>query len=237
MLDVHPPHQPAHTWKDFFIHIATIVIGLLIAVGLEQTVEWMHHRHQREQLQSQLVIEAQNNFELMKLDYIYFDQEAPILAALRKDAVGLHPSSTPHPVDLHTIIGAVETFYPDSPVWNTAKEGGVVALLPRRQAAFYDLVYTQQGLMTDEFHKYDQARAALGDFSLRYTVGPRQTLDLAGMSPDEARQYLILLANLQGELARFRAATDYAQGVTQMAAHGETDEEQAFRKIGVTQRH
>jgi len=27
MLDVHPPHKPAHTWRDFFIHIATIVIG------------------------------------------------------------------------------------------------------------------------------------------------------------------------------------------------------------------
>ena len=25
MLDVHPPHEAAHTWKDFFIHIATIV--------------------------------------------------------------------------------------------------------------------------------------------------------------------------------------------------------------------
>jgi len=23
MLDVHPPHEAAHTWKDFFIHIAT----------------------------------------------------------------------------------------------------------------------------------------------------------------------------------------------------------------------
>ena len=39
MLDVHPPHEAAHSWKDFFIHIATIVVGLLIAVSFEQTVE------------------------------------------------------------------------------------------------------------------------------------------------------------------------------------------------------
>jgi hypothetical protein len=38
MLDVHPPHEAVHTWKDFCIHIIAIVIGLLIAVGLEQTV-------------------------------------------------------------------------------------------------------------------------------------------------------------------------------------------------------
>ena len=37
MLDVHAPHESIHTWKSFFIHIATIVIGLFIAVGLEQT--------------------------------------------------------------------------------------------------------------------------------------------------------------------------------------------------------
>jgi hypothetical protein len=46
MLDVHPAHHAASTWRDFFIHIATIVLGLLIAVGLEQTVEYIHHRHQ-----------------------------------------------------------------------------------------------------------------------------------------------------------------------------------------------
>jgi hypothetical protein len=30
MLDVHPPHHAATTWRDSFVHIATIVIGLLV---------------------------------------------------------------------------------------------------------------------------------------------------------------------------------------------------------------
>src|ERR1700734_2390481 len=38
-LDVHAPHQSVHSWRDFFVHIATIAVGLLIAVGLEQTIE------------------------------------------------------------------------------------------------------------------------------------------------------------------------------------------------------
>jgi hypothetical protein len=50
MLDVHLPHQAARSWKDFFVHIATICVGVLIAVALEQTVEAVHHHHQREQL-------------------------------------------------------------------------------------------------------------------------------------------------------------------------------------------
>ena len=46
MIEVHPPHENVHTWRQFLIHIAAITIGLLIAIGLEQTVEYFHHRHQ-----------------------------------------------------------------------------------------------------------------------------------------------------------------------------------------------
>jgi len=35
-------------------HIATIVVGLIIAVGLEQTVELIHHVHQRRELREAL---------------------------------------------------------------------------------------------------------------------------------------------------------------------------------------
>jgi hypothetical protein len=50
MLDVHPPHHAASTWRDFFIHIATICVGLLIAIAFEQAVEALHHTHQRREL-------------------------------------------------------------------------------------------------------------------------------------------------------------------------------------------
>jgi hypothetical protein len=36
MLDVHAPHGAARTWKDFWIHLGTISIGLLIAIGLSR---------------------------------------------------------------------------------------------------------------------------------------------------------------------------------------------------------
>ena len=45
MLDVHPPHEKVHGFKDFLLHILTITIGLLIALSLEGCVEWRHHRH------------------------------------------------------------------------------------------------------------------------------------------------------------------------------------------------
>jgi hypothetical protein len=57
MLDVHPAHHAANSWKEFFVHIATIVLGLLIAVSLEQTVEYFHHRHLASEAREQLIAE------------------------------------------------------------------------------------------------------------------------------------------------------------------------------------
>ena len=58
MLDIHPPQETAHTWKDFLIHIATIVVGLVIAVGLEQSVEAIHHHYQRQDLRTGMIADA-----------------------------------------------------------------------------------------------------------------------------------------------------------------------------------
>ena len=44
-MEVHAPHKPIHSIKEFLVHLLAITIGLLIALGLEATVEWVHHRH------------------------------------------------------------------------------------------------------------------------------------------------------------------------------------------------
>jgi hypothetical protein len=61
MLDVHPPHEPVHGPRDFFLHLFTITIGLLIALGLEASVEALHHRHQREEAETNIRQELKEN--------------------------------------------------------------------------------------------------------------------------------------------------------------------------------
>ena len=61
MLDVHVPHRSAHSWADFCIHIGTIVVGLLIAVGLEQMVEVIHHRSEIKETLEALRQEREQN--------------------------------------------------------------------------------------------------------------------------------------------------------------------------------
>jgi hypothetical protein len=45
MIDIHPPQHGAMTRRDFFTHLGIVVLGILIAIGLEQSVEYLHHRH------------------------------------------------------------------------------------------------------------------------------------------------------------------------------------------------
>ncbi len=44
VIDIHPPQHGAITRRDFFVHLFIVVLGILIAIGLEQSVEYLHHR-------------------------------------------------------------------------------------------------------------------------------------------------------------------------------------------------
>src|ERR1017187_9072799 len=76
MLDIHPAQHAASTWRDFFIHIATIVLGLMIAVGLETTVEYIHHQHERRQLEEDLRAEAEGRIPRNTADLKQFAIQA-----------------------------------------------------------------------------------------------------------------------------------------------------------------
>jgi len=66
MLDVHPLDHAVHSWRDFFVHIATIVTGLLIAVGLEQAVESIHHHNRPEELSRRSANKTERHFVAMQ---------------------------------------------------------------------------------------------------------------------------------------------------------------------------
>ena len=43
-MEIHPPHRPIYTVQEFLIALATITMGVLIALSLEGLLEWNHYR-------------------------------------------------------------------------------------------------------------------------------------------------------------------------------------------------
>jgi hypothetical protein len=134
MLDVHPPHQAAHTWKDFFIHIATIVIGLLIAVGLEQTVEYFHHRHQGHEavrlLQEEWEFNRTSlavNLQMLPWRERYLRKDLEVLERLRTRTLR---------ADDQLNFYSNRYMFTDSN-WREVQQNGTAAYLPKADGAWY----------------------------------------------------------------------------------------------------
>jgi hypothetical protein len=157
MIDVHPPHHTANSWRDFFIHIATIVIGLLIAIALEQTVEYFHHRHQVAQLTEQMRAEAQSNLPLIRDSVDRLKVQATYIRSL-EDAL-LAGKRSGDSVDVHGVLpnaGSALYVSPSRATWSAAQAAGRAALLPADQAElFARLDYnTVEEISADEYlHK------------------------------------------------------------------------------------
>ena len=148
MLDIHPPHDAAHTWKDFFIHIATIVIGLLVAVGLEQTVEYLRRQHERHLLEHELHAEAAILQRNAEIDIVQYDSQLKFLLAQRKDLglmiaskgkLELPPRTYVAPLHGHDVPGrgAIQIL---NPIWESARSDGRLALLPEGFKRAYGVV-------------------------------------------------------------------------------------------------
>jgi hypothetical protein len=64
-VDIHPPYGPIHSFKDFFLHLLTVILGVLIALSLEGLIEWHHHRSLAEEARSNLTVEIRENRQLL----------------------------------------------------------------------------------------------------------------------------------------------------------------------------
>jgi hypothetical protein len=126
MLDVHPPEHAAHSWRDFFIHIATIVIGLLIAIGLEQTVEYLHHRHLAHQARLHLLDERRKD-QISNDVNIYCTEHHELY--LRRDLAILHAMRDHAPVPQGQFILEHPSYMYMSDEWRKIHQNGTVAYL------------------------------------------------------------------------------------------------------------
>jgi hypothetical protein len=158
MLDVHPPHEAAHTWKDFLIHIATIVVGLIIAVGLEQTVEFFHHRHQIHVARERIREEAALNQRILREDERDLERiEANLdhALALVRGLKGQKSAKAETPDFTFDLQGFYDAAY------SNARDTGVLGLMPYDESAMYEDAYMASAIaMKDGLDLWSQLKSA-----------------------------------------------------------------------------
>ena len=143
MLDVHPPHEPVHGWRDFLLHLATITVGLLIALGLEAAVEWIHHRQEVAETREALHAELQVNLGRFSANTTYFRQDLKSLQGNLADFSYLqqHPGASADKLPAKLIWTSSNARMENS-AWRTAHERGISAYMPQGEVMRENELYS-----------------------------------------------------------------------------------------------
>ncbi len=80
-MEVHPPHEPVHSWRDALVHIGIMTIGLFIALSLEGMIEYVHHKHLVREARENIRHELEENHQNAQQDVLYLGQSAEKIKA------------------------------------------------------------------------------------------------------------------------------------------------------------
>jgi hypothetical protein len=147
-MDVHAPHEPVHTWKDFFIHLTIVTIGLFIALMLEALVEYVHHRHVVAEARANIRLEIQENHTAAQNDLVLVQQNIDTIKSNIQTIHLLkqHPKSTAH---LHLANSMSFDSLSDT-AWRTARDTGALSYMPYNEAQRYSDLYMLGDLVTNK---------------------------------------------------------------------------------------
>jgi hypothetical protein len=221
VLDVHPAHHAATSWKEFFVHIATIVLGLLVAVGLEQAVESIHHGHQIRDMESTLRAEDVENQTIIAFDMQAVDGAVATtngaIAALQTPAPASGPAPMQQPPE-------VNLFIPGDSAWLAARDSGLLALAPRSLVDNYWKVYRVQDVTAS------QVRAAYGDLD-RIQALASLHVSASSLSPADRDSMLVAYANYRESLKVLKIDLDMLNRATGLALSDQTVDAKSIYKM------
>ncbi len=166
---VHVPQEGIHTWRDFMVHIAVVTIGLLLAIGLQQIVETVHHRSQRAHLEAQMHDTFVANEQLIAVSIKRLERFQGYLVDLRLAVQakidGRTTPSAPAASDPRNYTYAPP---PSLGAYEASKANGTVALLSFDTIRLYDRIGITIGVMHVDLQRYLGAVTALRSFAERF---------------------------------------------------------------------
>jgi hypothetical protein len=206
LLDVHTIHAPVRAWRDFFIHIATIVVGLCIAVGIQQTVEFVQHRHQLAELRQALRLERENNYKILTENTTSWRWgTAELQNNLLVFQYLLQHPGIPQEQLPGVLLWATSPFEFVSAAWDAAHQSGLVGLLSREEIEANSFLYSILKKLNDI-----QLKSALAvEDAERYDL---VDADPSHLSPAEIATEI--------QLTQAALAADYLRGISLLDLEG-----------------
>jgi hypothetical protein len=197
--EVHPSHAAIRTWRDFVVHITTIVIGLLIAIGLEQSVEYVHHRHQLQDARRELSKEVDDNRRIV--DFNIESTRKASLALASDIAILREQQSSRSPVTKKLDY----TWEPSDTwdgSWQAAKQSGSLSLMPHDELRRYAHLYAVLAAFMDALPAFGTRMEVARAISERAPDG--------NLSPRDIEELLSATSEAQGRLALLSRLLHYA---------------------------
>jgi hypothetical protein len=240
MLEPHAPAEPIHTWKGFLIHIGAIAIGLLLALVIEQTVEALHHRHQRLHLEEQMHEVLEDDTQIAAADFKQFEAFRAYLSELQA-AVTAHrlgqTNGAPPPSSTDPRM-AVYFKAPGLAPYEAAKQDGTVVFLANERLRMYARLALAHSYLTTSESQWEVGTNSLQAFAQRFrdSKGVLQfgdvvpMPDLAALSPAEIVEFQTPIAGHAKQndlLVAFLRQFDYE---CQWILAGVRDEDELFRR-------
>src|ERR1700744_4743731 len=153
-MEVHAPHEPVHTWRDFFVHVGIMTIGLFIALMLEGLVEYTHHRHIVREARENIRHEIEDNHQSAQHDLVSLQQDIDRIKANIKTIHGLRED----PRNFHGSLTYTMQFISlDSSAWSTSRDTGALSYMPYQDVQAYAELYENQKYVNDQaleiFHR------------------------------------------------------------------------------------
>ncbi len=146
-MEVHPPHEPVHSWREALIHIGLMTIGLFIALMLEAGVEYLHHRELVHQARENIRRELDDNHKAAQKDITYLGQSGD---AIKAGLATMRFMQAHRDVKGQSIGFTVSFNDLSDAAWRTARDTGALGYMPLDEVQRYASIYGLQETVTND---------------------------------------------------------------------------------------
>ena len=157
-MHIHLP-KPLHGWREFVGEVGIIVIGVLIALGAEQTIEALHHRSQVHDAIDKLHAESIENRSALDANVVGLQQSQ---ASVATDIAALGDCGNATGADRLVPVVQPVWIAPSDHAWIGVRDSALLPLLPAELRDGYYKLNTFKDLMWPGINELYKQRTVAG---------------------------------------------------------------------------